>query len=96
MFVRLETRTHPLAKPYYRVEPIQPGIWERRDAHFVQFVLSGVLLMGMTAVAWTQDIGTQADTYLTAWANQGRFSGAVLIAKGDKVLLRKGYGECQP
>ena len=30
--------------------------------------------------------------YLTAWANQGRFSGAVLIAKGDKVLLRKGYG----
>ncbi len=54
---------------------------------------STVLLLGMTSVAWTQDIGTQADSYLTAWANQGRFSGAVLIAKGDKVLLRKGYGK---
>jgi CubicO group peptidase (beta-lactamase class C family) len=56
-------------------------------------IASTVLLLGMTAVAWTQDIGTQADTYLTAWANQGRFSGAVLIAKGDKILLRKGYGD---
>ena len=53
---------------------------------------SSVLLLGMTAVAWTQDIGARADAYLTAWANQGRFSGVVLIAKGDKVLLRKGYG----
>ena len=57
-----------------------------------RILASGVLLLGMTAVAWTQDIGTQADAYLTTWANQGRFSGAVLIAKGDKVLLRKGYG----
>jgi len=54
--------------------------------------VSGVLLLGMTAVAWTQDIGAKADAYLTAWASQGRFSGVVLIAKGDKILLRKGYG----
>ena len=60
-----------------------------------RILASGVLLLGMTAVAWAQDIGAQADAYLTAWANQGRFSGAVLIAKGDKVLLRKGYGERQ-
>ena len=57
-----------------------------------RILASGVLLVSMTAVAWTQDIGAQADAYLTAWANQGRFSGVVLIAKGDKVLLRKGYG----
>src|SRR6185437_8644727 len=56
-----------------------------------RILASGVLLVSMTAVAWTQDIGAQADAYLTAWANQGRFSGVVLIAKGDKVLLRKGY-----
>jgi CubicO group peptidase (beta-lactamase class C family) len=41
----------------------------------------------------TQDAAAKADQYLTAWANQGRFSGAVLIAKGDKILLRKGYGK---
>jgi CubicO group peptidase (beta-lactamase class C family) len=57
-----------------------------------RIVASTVLLLAMPAVARTQDIGTQADAYLTAWANQGRFSGAVLIAKGDKILLRKGYG----
>ena len=53
----------------------------------------GVLLVAAAAAAGAQDIGAQADAYLTAWANQGRFSGAVLIAKGDKVLLRKGYGK---
>ena len=57
-----------------------------------RIVASTVLLLAMTAVASSQDIGTQADAYLTAWANQGRFSGTVLIAKGDKILLRKGYG----
>lgn len=59
----------------------------------MRIIASGVLLLGMTAVAWTQDIGGQADAYLTTWANQGRFSGAVLLAKGDKVLLRKAYGK---
>src|SRR6478752_4178737 len=34
MFVGSETRTHSLVEPYYRVEPIQLRIWERRDAHF--------------------------------------------------------------
>ena len=59
----------------------------------LRMIAGGVLLLGITAIAWTQDIGSQADAYLTAWAEQGRFSGAVLIAKGDKVLLRKGYGK---
>jgi CubicO group peptidase (beta-lactamase class C family) len=57
-----------------------------------QILASSVLLVAMTTVARAQDIGAQADAYLTSWANQGRFSGTVLIAKRDKVLLRKGYG----
>lgn len=32
------------------------------------------------------------DEYLTALANAGRFSGSVLVARGDTVLLSKGYG----
>jgi CubicO group peptidase (beta-lactamase class C family) len=39
-----------------------------------------------------QAAAAKADQYLTAWADQGRFAGTVLIARGDKVLLRKGYG----
>jgi len=39
-----------------------------------------------------QEIGAKADDYLSAWAKQGRFSGAMLIAKDGKVLLGKAYG----
>jgi CubicO group peptidase (beta-lactamase class C family) len=53
---------------------------------------AGALLQGITSPAWGQDVGEKADQYLSTWAKQGRFSGAVLIAKGDKILLRKGYG----
>jgi len=38
-------------------------------------------------------LAAKADSYLTAWADQGRFAGAVLIARGDTILLRKGYGK---
>ncbi|HEY3704846.1 MAG TPA: serine hydrolase domain-containing protein [Terracidiphilus sp.] len=47
---------------------------------------------GSSRTVAANDVAAKADQYLTAWADQGRFAGAVLIAKGDKVLLRKGYG----
>jgi CubicO group peptidase (beta-lactamase class C family) len=50
------------------------------------------LAFGLTAVAAAQDVATKADGYLSTWARQGRFSGTVLMARGDKILLRKGYG----
>jgi CubicO group peptidase (beta-lactamase class C family) len=59
----------------------------------VRSIASCFLVLLLAAVASAQDIGAEADAYLTTWANQGRFSGAVLLAKGDKVLLRKGYGK---
>jgi CubicO group peptidase (beta-lactamase class C family) len=46
----------------------------------------------VTVSALAQDVATKADEYLSAWSNQGRFSGTVLIAKDGKVLLRKSYG----
>jgi CubicO group peptidase (beta-lactamase class C family) len=52
--------------------------------------LGAALAAGCRAQA--SDAAAKADQYLTTWADQGRFAGAVLIAKGDKVLLRKGYG----
>ncbi|MBN2130727.1 MAG: serine hydrolase [Sedimentisphaerales bacterium] len=33
-----------------------------------------------------------AEKYLQAWYDTGRFNGSVLIARGDEVLLEKGYG----
>lgn len=37
-------------------------------------------------------IAARADRYLAARTALGRFSGAALIARGDRVILRKGYG----
>jgi CubicO group peptidase (beta-lactamase class C family) len=48
--------------------------------------------LALAAGCRAQDVAAQADQYLKTWADQGRFSGTVLIARGDKVLLRKGYG----
>ena len=50
------------------------------------------LLFFATGLVAGQDVATNADAYLNAWAKQGRFSGSVLIAKGGQILLRKGYG----
>ncbi len=45
-----------------------------------------------TALAQASGIAANADRYLSLRAEMGNFSGAVLIAKGDRVLFRKGYG----
>lgn len=44
------------------------------------------------ATAQTTDIAAKADDYMKAWADPGRFSGTVLLAKGGNIVLRKGYG----
>jgi len=45
-----------------------------------------------SAAASAQDIGAKVDEYMNAGVKQGRFSGAVLVAKDGKVLVSKGYG----
>ncbi len=37
-------------------------------------------------------VSRNLDEYMTALADAGRFSGAVLVARGDTVRLSKGYG----
>jgi CubicO group peptidase (beta-lactamase class C family) len=37
-------------------------------------------------------VADSLDRYLSARTELGRFSGAVLVAKGDRILFRKGYG----
>jgi CubicO group peptidase (beta-lactamase class C family) len=49
---------------------------------------------GTTAQLSNDDtaISENLDEYMTALADAGRFSGTVLVARGDTVLLSKGYG----
>jgi len=54
--------------------------------------LSSLFLLASGAALAQNDVATKADEYLNIYAKRGSFSGAVLIAKGGKVLLRKGYG----
>src|SRR5579862_6350443 len=58
----------------------------------VRLIASTAVLISSTLCAAAQDTGAKADQYLSTWAKQGRFSGAVLLAKGDKIILRKAYG----
>jgi CubicO group peptidase (beta-lactamase class C family) len=43
-------------------------------------------------VAASDDIGHRLDHAATAFANNRHFMGSVLVAKGNKILLSKGYG----
>ena len=49
------------------------------------------LLISSTQAA-TKDLKTRMDTYLKKLEKAGKFSGAVLVAKGNSVIMQAGYG----
>jgi Beta-lactamase class C and other penicillin binding proteins len=51
-----------------------------------------LLLVILSVVAAAQDVATQVDEYINRYVKNNLFSGAVLVAKGGKVILSKGYG----
>lgn len=55
-------------------------------------LLAASPIVTSTVAAQAGSVAVSADQYLTRRSEMGNFSGAVLIAKGDSVLLRKGYG----
>jgi CubicO group peptidase (beta-lactamase class C family) len=57
-------------------------------------LLIGAALVASPSVVCAQpaNIAARADQYLSVRADMGNFTGAVLIAKGDRILFRKGYG----
>src|SRR6266852_5173544 len=50
-----------------------------------------LLVFTLVTFARAQDFATQADAYITALAQQNKFSGTVLAAKDGKPLFRRGY-----
>jgi hypothetical protein len=57
---------------------------------FILFI--NLFILQPTLFAQQNNVSLEADKYLTARTDLGRFSGAVLIAQGEKILLQKGYG----
>jgi CubicO group peptidase (beta-lactamase class C family) len=51
-----------------------------------------LLLVPFPVGAQNQNTAQTIDKYLAARTELGRFSGAVLVARGDEIILRKGYG----
>lgn len=51
-----------------------------------------LLLLPSLAAAQRQSLGTQVDAYFAAPVRTGEFSGVVLVARGDSILVRKAYG----
>jgi CubicO group peptidase (beta-lactamase class C family) len=60
----------------------------------ISLILAAAVIATIPAPAESQvsDVAAKADQYLTIRSEMGNFSGAVLIAKDNKVLFRKGYG----
>ena len=50
-----------------------------------------LFLLGITS-CFAQDIKPQVDQLINAYMKMDKFTGSILIAKGDKVLVSKGYG----
>jgi CubicO group peptidase (beta-lactamase class C family) len=49
-----------------------------------------LIVLSVTAVA--QDLAPKAEEIINAYVKQKKFNGSVLVAKGGKVVLNKGYG----
>ena len=57
-----------------------------------RYVYSAMVLLVFGFTTAAQDLTQKADEVVNAYVKQGRFSGAVLVAKGGKTILSKGYG----
>jgi hypothetical protein len=57
--------------------------------------LASIFLLSSLAasqVVSDHEIANRVQTYLTPFVTTGNFTGAVLVARAGKVLLRQGYG----
>lgn len=66
------------------------GIYIMKRLSIINVIL---LILISTGCAHGQDIRMKLDSYVSAFADQEKFSGSVLVAKDREVLLSKGYGK---
>jgi CubicO group peptidase (beta-lactamase class C family) len=60
----------------------------------IRFICAAILSLAMISpmIAQSSEIATKVDAYLKPYMDMNCFSGAILISKGDQILLSKGYG----
>ena len=76
-----------------RAEALRQGSPLALFVFLALFALSALALSDSPApTATPAPLAASLDRYLAARTELGRFSGAVLVAQGDRVLFRKGYG----
>ena len=63
-----------------------------RGSYSVLLSLLVLAFLAVPAAGQPKDVARAVDEYLTQRTDLGRFSGAVLVAREGRVLLRKGYG----
>jgi CubicO group peptidase (beta-lactamase class C family) len=66
---------------------------KRANPGFRRGAGSIALLFALIAGAKAQDLSAKFDAYMSALADQGRFTGAVLVARDGRVVFSRGYGK---
>ena len=59
----------------------------------ILFLVLSVFLVPGTVAQETEDSLTQIDSLFASGAERGMFSGSVLVAQGDTILMSEGYGD---
>ena len=77
---------------FVRRPPPRGGARSGFPLAFLAFLAFFAFFAFSAATAPPAPLADSLDLYLAARTELGRFSGAVLVAKGDRVLFRRGYG----
>jgi len=63
-----------------------------RKDRLLRSVFCLAVVLAVSASLAAQDLATKFDQHLKALADQGRFTGSVLVSRDGKILFAKGYG----
>jgi CubicO group peptidase (beta-lactamase class C family) len=87
-------RTFPIAVSFdmLRTHKINFQEGSKMQKRFMTIFHTAILIALLSIAAMAQDLAPKADEIVNAYVKQAKFSGSVLVAKGGKVILSKGYG----
>lgn len=71
--------------------PRARALWSTRLFLSIIIMQAGSLFTGAQGFP-PEDLATKVDAYIQPYVRSNNFSGAILIAKGDRVIVRKAYG----
>ncbi|GAC1611337.1 MAG: serine hydrolase domain-containing protein [Aquirhabdus sp.] len=63
----------------------------RQQTKWLQILILSLIMASMSHLSLAQDVG-RMDQIVQSYVEDNQFSGTVLVARGEKILLNKGYG----